>query len=176
MRITPLDIGNHAFPTRFSGYDREEVDAFLGMIAEDYEAVVREAEALREEVVKLKARVEGLAANEAILQETLVTAQTLSEDLKNTAAKESELMIAEAEIRAEKILDAAHRRAARLAEDIREMKALRTRLAAAVRAAIEAHLGLLDGLAQDLPEEPLLEGEVACLAHGAEPAKPGEKA
>jgi cell division initiation protein len=176
MRITPLDIGNHAFPTRLSGYDREEVDAFLTMIAEDYEAVVREAEALREEVVRLEARVEGLTANETILQETLVTAQKLSDELRGTAAKESELVIGEAEIRAEKILDAAHRRAARLAEDIREMKALRMRLAATVRAAIETHLTLLDGLAQDPPEDPLLEGKVACLVQGPETAKPGEKA
>ena len=49
-------------------------------------------------------------------------------------------MISEAEVKGEKILDAAHRRAAKLAEDIREMKALRSRLAVALRTTIETHL------------------------------------
>ena len=47
MRITPLDVRNHPFQRRFPGYDREEVDAFLGMVAEDYEGLAREAEGLR---------------------------------------------------------------------------------------------------------------------------------
>ena len=146
MRITPLDVRKHPFPRRFSGYDREEVDAFLRMVADDYEAVVREGEGLRESVRKLETRVTELSANEAILQETLTTAQKLSEDLKRTAIKEAEVVVGEAEINAEKILTTAHRRAAKLAADIREMQQLRTRLSATVRAALETHLNLLDGL------------------------------
>ena len=133
MRITPLDVRNHPFQRRLSGYDREEVDAFLRMVADDYEAVVRESEGLRENARKLEIRVTELSANEAILQETLTTAQMLSEDLKRTAVKEAEIRVGEAEINAEKILAAAHRRAAKLAEDIRELKQLRSRLGAALR-------------------------------------------
>ncbi|MDH3520271.1 MAG: DivIVA domain-containing protein, partial [Myxococcales bacterium] len=131
MRITPLDIRNHSFPRRVSGYDREEVDTFVRMLAEDYEATLRESQALRDRVNELELRIQELTASERLLQETLTTAQQLSSDLKETAMKEAELMISEAEIQGEKVLDAAHRRAARLAEDIREMKHLRVRLAAA---------------------------------------------
>jgi len=163
MRITPLDVRNHPFRRRFSGYDREEVEAFLHMVAEDYEVVVRDAEGLREQTVKLEVRVADLAANEAILQETLTTAQKLSDDLKRTAIKEAEVRVGEAEIKAEKILAAAHRRAAKLAEDIREMKYLRTRLSASIRAAIETHMGLLDGLSADDLDDPFMEGKVSYL-------------
>ena len=149
MRITPLDVRNHPFRRRFSGYDREEVDAFLRMVAEDYETAVRETDGLREQVGKLEVRIADLAANEAVLQDTLTTAQKLSEDLKRTALKEAEITIGEAEIKAEKILAAGHRRAAKLAADLREMKQLRTRLTASVRATIETHMGLLEGLASD---------------------------
>lgn len=164
MRLTPLDIQNHAFRRRLSGYDREEVDAFLEMIAGDYESLVREAEGLRERVRVLEGRVEQLSAHETTLQETLITAQSLSADLKHSAVKESELLLSEAEVKAEKILDAAHRRVARLAEDIREMKALRTRLGTAVRTTIETHLTLLENLAGEEPEDPLLDGKVSYLA------------
>jgi cell division initiation protein len=136
LRITPLDIRNHAFRRRLSGYDREEVDAFLGMLADDVEGLIREADAMRQQAVRLETKVEELSAHEAVLQETLTTAHKLSQDLKETAVREAEALIGEAEIRGEKILDAAHRRAAKLAADIREMKNLRCRLAAAVRSTI----------------------------------------
>ena len=42
LRITPLDVRNHAFPRGWSGYDREEVDTFLRVVSEDYEATLRE--------------------------------------------------------------------------------------------------------------------------------------
>jgi len=154
MRMTPLEIQNHRFPARWRGYDRGEVDTFLQLLAQDYESLVHEAEGLRDRVRALEARVGELTATEETLRQTLVTAQAMADDLRQTALKESELRIGEAEVRAEKILDAAHRRAARLAEDIREMKQIRSRLAAAVRSTIETHLGLLEGLAEEDPEAP----------------------
>jgi len=66
-------------------------------------------------------------------------------------------------VKAEKVLDAAHRRVAKLTEDIREMRQARTRLAASVRSVIETHLSLLDGLSAELPEDPVLDGKVAFL-------------
>jgi len=174
LRITPLDIRNHVFPRMFGGYARDEVDAFLDMVSEDYEALLREAQSLQENGIRLEVQVERLSSNESILQETLTTAQKLSEDLKRTAVKEAENLIGEAEVRAEKVLDAAHRRATRLAGDLREMKQLRTRLAASVRSTIDTHLGLLDALAKDPPEEPSLGNSAAFLARGSsEPIRPG---
>ncbi len=166
MRITPLDIRNHVFPRAIRGYARDEVDAFLNMVSNDYEELLREAQTLREQVIRLEVQVERLSSNESILQETLTTAQQLSQDLKRTAVKEAETLIGEAEVKAEKVLDAAHRRATRLAADLREMKQLRTRLAASVRATIDTHLGLLDALTQDPPDEPSLGSSVAFVVSG----------
>jgi cell division initiation protein len=164
LRLTALDIQNHQFSVRLRGLDPAEVSSFLRMIAEDFEGLVRECDSLREKVRSLETRVEDLTGQEHALRETLVTAQALSEDLKRTAVKESELMISEAEVKGEKILDAAHRRAAKLAEDIREMRALRSRLGAAVRNTVETHLALLETLCADPSEEdPVLEGKVAYL-------------
>ena len=173
MRITPLDLRNHTFPRRMAGYAREEVDEFLRLVSEDYEAALRQVEARREQVIRLEQRIEELAANEQVLQDTLTIAQKLAEDLKRTAMKEAEVTVSEAEIKGEKILDAAHRRAAKLAEDIREMKQLKTRLSAAVRATIETHLGLLEGLAADPPDDPVLEGKIAYLTRTPREARGG---
>jgi cell division initiation protein len=164
LRITPLDIRNHEFQRRVSGYDREEVDRFLRMVGEDYEEALRVVEGLRQRVRDLEARVAELAGNEQLLQQTLTTAQQLSDDLKNTAMREAEILVSEAEIKGEKVLEAAHRRAARLAEDIREMKRLRIRLAGTLRTTIERHLEMLDHLASDAPgEDAAIEQRAAVL-------------
>jgi cell division initiation protein len=176
MRITPLDIRKHSFPRRMRGYDPDEVDAFLRMVAEDFEGLLREAERLRKHVVKLETRVGDLSANESVLQETLTTAQRLGEDLKRTAAREAEVQVSEAEIKAEKILGAAHRRAAKLTEDIREMKLLKTRLAAAVRATIETHLGLLEGLEAEPGPDGETEPRLAHLVRSRGERKPPQGA
>jgi cell division initiation protein len=149
MRITPLDLRNHRFPRRMGGYDREEVDSFLQVAAEDYEAALRRVEQQAARIRELEQRVLDLSANEKVVQETLSTVHRLSEDLKRTAIKEAEVIVGEAEIRGEKVLEAAHRRAAKLADDIREMKVLKIRLSAAVRSTIETHLELLETLATE---------------------------
>jgi len=146
MRLTPLDIQNHRFSSRLRGIDAAEVESFLHLLSEDYEALLKERDSLEGQVRELAHRVEDLSRNEKALQETLVTAQNLSEDLKKTAMKEAEVLVGEAEVRAEKLLAASHRRAARLSEEIRELKAVRTRVGAALRQTLESHLQLVDSL------------------------------
>ena len=41
MKITPLDIRQQQFTVRFRGFDAEEVDTFLEMIADEYEELMR---------------------------------------------------------------------------------------------------------------------------------------
>jgi len=72
------------------------------------------------------------------------------------------------------VLDAAHRRASKLAGDLREMKHLRTRLSASVRAAIETHLGILDGLTEAPDDEPSIETAEAFVPIVREPREPRE--
>lgn len=149
MRMTALDIQNHSFRKRFSGYDPEEVEEFRTLIVEDWAALSTEAEGLRRRVGELQTRVDEMASQENALRDALVTAQGLSDDLRRTAEREAQMRVGAAEIQAEKILAAAHRQASRLAQDVRQLRALRSRVASSVRAAIETHLALLEGFSQD---------------------------
>ena len=158
MRMTPLDVQSHSFARRFRGYDPDEVDAFLRIVSEDYEILVRENASQTDRLWRLERRIEELSAQEQLLKQTLISAQSMCEELRRTAERDAELRLAEVEIRAEKILDASHRRAAQLAQDIREMRALRTRLAESMRSAAETHLALLATLEADPLEDPLVRG------------------
>ncbi len=160
MRMTPLDVQSHQFAQRLRGYDPDEVNAFLRIVSEDYEGLVRETDSQNDRIRRLEARLEELSAQEQLLKETLLSAQAMTEELRSSAEREAELRLAEVEVRAEKILDASHRRAARLAQDIREMRALRTRLAESFRSAAETHLSILETLEADPEEDPLVQGLV----------------
>jgi cell division initiation protein len=160
MRMTPLDVQSHQFAHRLRGYDPEEVDAFLRIVSEDYEGLVLETASQSDRIRRLEIRIAELSAQEDLLKETLVSAQAMTEELRGTAEREAELRLAEVEVRAEKILDASHRRAAHLAQDIREMRALRVRLAESFRSAAETHLSLLETLETDPEQDPLVDGMV----------------
>lgn len=159
MRITPLEVQNHQFSRRLSGLDPEEVTAFLQMVADDYERTLRENERLKDTIHQVEKRNDELASGEKVLRETLVSAQSMAEKLRETAVAESEILLSTAELRAEKIVDASYRRAATLSEEIRELRGLRTQYAASLRSTIDTHLGLIDSLeSQDKePSEHLVE-------------------
>jgi len=144
VRLTPLDIRSQRFASRLRGVDGGEVENFLHIVSEDYAALSKERDQLAERVRELEGRVEDLQGTEQLMRDTLVTAQSLAADLKQTAIRESEVRVSEAEVMAEKLLDAAHRRAAKLSEDVRELRTLRSRLAQALRQTVETHLALID--------------------------------
>jgi len=50
MRITPLDIQQKQFPLKLRGFDVEEVYAFLEVVREEMENLIRENESLKEKV------------------------------------------------------------------------------------------------------------------------------
>ena len=48
MRITPRDIEEKQFPMKIRGFDVEEVYAFLEVVREEMETLLRENESLKE--------------------------------------------------------------------------------------------------------------------------------
>lgn len=100
MRITPLDIQQMVFKISFRGYDKEEVNRFLEELAETVESLNRDNAVQREKIVFLEQQLAELKRTEATLSNTLVSAQSLADDVKRTAQRESELLLKEAELKA----------------------------------------------------------------------------
>ena len=100
--LTPLDIENKRFPTKFKGYEDVEVDAFLDQLTVDYERLYRENAELRAQVEDGKKELEHYRNVEKTLQNTLVMAQTTAEDIKLNAQSRAEQIIREAQNEARK--------------------------------------------------------------------------
>ena len=56
MSITPQDIVDKVFSTKFRGYDKEEVDEFLDKIYIDYEELVRNKDETERYIKRLEER------------------------------------------------------------------------------------------------------------------------
>jgi cell division initiation protein len=153
MRITPLDVQHKRFARAFRGYDRQEVEAFLSLVATELAELVRENMALREEAQRKDEVIADHRGRERVLQETLVTAQKASEEIRESARKEAEIAISEAELQAEKIVQGAHQRFLRIVDDIQEARRQRLQFEAGLRSLVESHLKLLDAF-RGAAEEP----------------------
>jgi cell division initiation protein len=104
MKITPLDIQQMVFKSRFRGYDKEEVNRFLEELAQTVEELNRDNAILRDKIVFLEQQLAELKRTEATLSNTLVSAQSLAEDVKRTAQREADLVMKEAELKAGELI------------------------------------------------------------------------
>jgi cell division initiation protein len=144
MKVTPLDIQQQQFKTRFRGFDIREVDTFLEQMAETVENLQKENQNLGDEVRRLELEIQGYRKREETFKRALLNSQKVLDQMKDNARRSAELIIAEAEVKAEKILNKAHNRLAQLHEDITELKRQRTQIEVQISSIIEAHSRLLE--------------------------------
>jgi len=144
MKITSLDIQQQQFKVRFRGFDVREVDTFLEQMADAFESLQRESSALQEEVRRLKLESQGYMEREETFKRAMLNSQEVLEQMQQNAQKSAELVIADAEVKAEKILNRAHNRLAQLHEDVAELKRQRVQIEMQIRSILESHTKLLD--------------------------------
>jgi cell division initiation protein len=122
MKITPLDIQQMVFKVNFRGYDKEEVNRFLEELAQTVELLNRDHAVQREKITFLEQQLAELKRTEATLSSTLLSAQSLAEDVKRNAQREADLVIKEAELKASELMRQA---GVELTDTQRDLSALR---------------------------------------------------
>ncbi len=144
MRITPLDIQQKQFPMKFRGFDVEEVYAFLEVVREEMEELLRENASLKEGVQRAENQIKEYRDMESTLRETLMTAQQMVEDYKTNSRKEAELVIKEAELRADSLIKEAQESVIKIHEDIVDLKGIRRHFKEEIKRLIESHAMMLE--------------------------------
>ena len=144
MRITPLDIQQKQFPMKFRGFDVEEVYAFLEIVREEMEDLLRENASLKEQVHRSENQIKEYRDMETTLRETLMTAQQMVEEYKTNARKEAELLLREAEIKADGVMKEAQDKVVKIHEDIVDLKGIRRHFKEELKRLIESHMRMLE--------------------------------
>jgi cell division initiation protein len=133
MRLNHLDILEQCFREKFRGYNKEEVDAFMHLVSEDFKAMAEDIQRLREELE---------AKNKTIRQLENDGGKRLAASLTPDAFKEKALQIIEsAKEQAEQHKQNAERELGLLNQEIQKMKREKSDLIDSIKETIRDRLG-----------------------------------
>jgi cell division initiation protein len=150
MALTPLDIQKMRFPQRMRGYDPTEVENFLALVAEDLAAKGADLDKAERENRYYRQRLEETEQREHQLQQTLLRAQKVSDEITANARREAELMVKEAEIAADKMVQQAVEQSTRIESKIAELRTMRRELQMKFRNTLDLFQRILEA---ELEEE-----------------------
>src|SRR5712692_5663871 len=145
MKLTPIDLQQKSFrKLRLGGVDEKEVRAFLEACASEMEDLIRKLHQQDEELRRRESRIDELRAREHLLQQTLTTAQRLAEEVKEHARKEAQIVLSEAELQGEKVVQNAQQKRLQLIKEIDDLKRTRQTFVQQLSSLLDTHKALLD--------------------------------
>jgi cell division initiation protein len=120
MKISPLEIRQKTFDKNFRGYDKEEVDAFLLSLSQEWERVMDDARELKIRLQTAEKEVQKLREVESTLYKTLKTAEDTGANVVEQANKSAELLIKESQMNAESMMNDARTKSKNMVEEADE--------------------------------------------------------
>ena len=136
MKVTPLDLRQAKLTIAFRGYDKNEVDALLNEVADDYEQALRETDRLHQELVRMEGLLAEHREHERNLRNTLLTAQRLSDEIREHAEQEARRLVEEAQSRADLVFQQGQNRADEIQREIDALKMKRREVETSLQSCI----------------------------------------
>ncbi len=150
MKLTPMDINNKEFKRGLRGYIPDEVDEFLDEVVDNYEELYKENSKLKEKLEILEEQIEHYAKIESTIQNTLVLAQNAADQAKESAQKEAELIVKNANETAQRIVDKAHNDVIQINDEFDRVKQEFIKFRAKFRNFMNTQLETFDDLEKDI--------------------------
>ncbi len=141
--LTPIDITQKEFPRRFQGLDPVEVKTFLESVSETLQRMLKENGTQEERIRDLEIRLQTHQQREKEVNEALFAVQRMADEIKEKSRKEAELILRDAEVKAQKLLEHAQVMLGRMQGKIADLKRQKALFEARIRAAIKLHQDLL---------------------------------
>ncbi len=149
MKLTPLDVRKQDFKKVLRGFDPEEVEAFLSMVADELESLIHERNRADEELIKLRTQLRDYQEVKQTLHNTLAKATDTVEETRMNSLREATLRISEAELQAEKITESARSELQELRHEINLLKTQKESFTRRLRHLLESQIELIDVLGMD---------------------------
>jgi DivIVA domain-containing protein len=140
--LTPLDVKKKKgdFRRAVRGYDTAAVDDFLDTVSARMEELVRENVMASARLESMTESIGNYRERERAMNEALVSAQQLREEMREQAAREADLVLREARAEADRIVGEARRQATAAAEALRRIQGQRVRFLRLFRTLVERQL------------------------------------
>lgn len=117
MKITPLEIRQKTFEKAFRGLDKDEVNAFLLTLSQQWEKLQDENKDLRMKLDAAHRETQKLREVESSLYKTLKTAEDTGNSILEQAKKSAELQVRESELKSDELLSKARNEARQMLEE-----------------------------------------------------------
>ena len=150
MPLTPVEIRHIQLKRGLFGYRKSAVHRMMDDIADSFEAVWRERSQLVERVDELETEVTRHVELEGLLRSTLVSAERASQDLKEAARREADVIVTEANAEARKVLRDSITEKEQVMGDVRRVQAL---LRSALAVVDESHPEAAKDTAKEMPSD-----------------------
>lgn len=149
MKLSPLDVQQQQFRRVMRGYSMAEVHQYLDAISHQMMDLMREGTDARAELKLCQQERDTLKAREEELKGAMLTAQRAVDELREQASKEAQLVLQDAELRAEKILMHAQGKVSEMSEECQDLRRERVRFEEEMRGLINTYARLLEVRPQD---------------------------
>ncbi len=144
MRFTPFSIKAQEFNKSVRGFDKDEVRAYLETLSNEFEKLQNENNELRNRIDNSSEELTEFKKLEKTLQATLITAQESSSKAVESARKQNQLIIKEAEIKANQTIEKANKDAEIIRDSVLQLKEEKNLLIAKLKAMVETQASILD--------------------------------
>jgi len=153
MKVSPISIKKQEFNKSLRGYDKDEVQAFLEKLADEFESLQKENDSLKKELDDATAKLTEFRRIEKNLQDTLLRAQESSTKSIESTKKQAGLIVKEAEIKASQILEKARENANEIRNAVINLREERDLIVANLKSIINSQAHLLEMKVEDAGEE-----------------------
>lgn len=144
MKFSPFGIKAQEFSKSLYGYDKDEVRAFLEALSNEFEKLQKENEKLLTQIEENAEEIKEFKKLEKSLQSTLLNAQESSSRSVESAKKQNQLIIKEAEIKANQIVEKAKSEADLVRSSVLKLKEEKNLLIAKLKAMVETQSSILN--------------------------------
>ena len=177
MTLSPNDVRNMKFPTTLSGYNKDQVDAFIESVAAALDQSRQDTMRMQMEAESLRAQLGGMKAFEDTIKNAAIDARRNADMTIAAAKQEGQMLIAKAKAEAEQALSGRAEKAKELESTITKLELIKKSYVAKLRSLITSHLEIVDELTVDADKQEAAKKQFAAQsqAQAKAPVKPVEK-
>jgi DivIVA domain-containing protein len=172
FHLTALDVRRYDFGKAMRGYSPERVEQFREQVAEELERLTRQLQELDSKAKGFHEQLRAFRERDKALNDALVSAQQLRSEIREASEREAELVIREARLEGERLLDATRDELHHLEVHLLELQRARRAHIAQLRLMAERQLAEV-AAAEQMPAGPLMSAPLSATpALAAPPSTP----
>ncbi|HEX9483362.1 MAG TPA: DivIVA domain-containing protein [Gemmatimonadaceae bacterium] len=144
FHLTAVDVRRYDFGRALRGYEPERVEQFREQVAEEIERLTRLSQDFEQKAKGFHEQLRAFRERDKALNDALVSAQQLRVEMRETAERESAVLLREAQSEAERLIDAARNEVHLLEAHLAEIDRARRTYLTQMRMTAERHLAEIE--------------------------------